>query len=49
VSKSIKNVQFNCPAHFPNDVPVPYVVQWEKKGRRKKLGSKGRLRVVFEG
>ncbi len=27
--------QFNCPAHFPNDVPVPYVVQWEKKGRKK--------------
>merc|ERR1719412_1493533 len=26
------SVLFNCHANFPDEEPVPYVVQWEKKG-----------------
>ena len=25
------SVLFNCHANFPDEEPVPYVVQWEKK------------------
>ena len=28
-----QTVHFNCHANFPNDEVVPYVVQWEKRGR----------------
>ncbi|XP_014247485.1 protein turtle [Cimex lectularius] len=27
-----ESVVFNCPVDFPQDHPVPYVLQWEKKG-----------------
>ena len=27
-----QEVHFNCHAHFPGDIPVPYVVTWSKKG-----------------
>jgi len=26
------SIQFNCHAHFKDDLPVPYVVTWSKKG-----------------
>ncbi|XKL61367.1 hypothetical protein PGB90_008424 [Kerria lacca] len=28
-----ESVVFNCPVEFPGDHPVPYVLQWEKKGQ----------------
>ena len=30
---TVLQVHFNCHANFPNDEVVPYVVQWEKRGR----------------
>lgn len=26
-----ESVVFNCQVDFPEDIPVPYVLQWEKK------------------
>lgn len=28
-----ESVVFNCQVDFPEDIPVPYVLQWEKKGQ----------------